>query len=219
MSDAVFSKLVISGELEMLDLCRQAHFASGTFDFNSVVPMPPELDLEESSAVETGYDALYGDWTRPAQYWTWKEAAASLGYPFPLQSREQLLACIQSLDCAEMYLDPARQFKRNVEQYGHGTWYGWCKEHWGTKWNAEETRVAGAPGRLTVRFTTANSFPKPLAVALSRKWADLDMHVLYVDEHLRWGRDYVLRNGREVRKTKRAPSEILADVRTEGDAG
>lgn len=216
MSDAVFSKIVITGEHGALEHCREAHFVAGSFDFNSVVPMPHELHLEESSAVETGYDALYGDWTKPAQYWTWKDAAACLGHPFPLQSREQLLACIQSLECAEMYLAPARQYKENMEKYGHGTSYGWCKEHWGTKWNAEDARVAADPARLVVRFTTANSFPKPIAVALSRKWPDLDMRVLYVDEHLRWGRDYRLRKGREVEKAKRAPSEILAAVRSEG---
>ena len=212
MSDAVFLKLILTGETEVLAQCRESHFAQNTFDFNSVVPMPTELEIEESSAVETGYAALYGDWTEPAGYWTWKEAASNLGYPFPLESREQLLACIQSLDCAEMYLAPARQYKENVEKYGHGTWYGWCKEHWGTKWNAEDASIYSAPDYLVVRFTAANSFPKPVMVALSKKWPDLELRVLYADEHLRWGRDYSLRNGREVRKTKRAPSDILSEI-------
>jgi Ferredoxin-like domain in Api92-like protein len=218
MSDAVFAKLVITGPMEAVEACRIAHFAGGSFDFNSVIPMPPELDLEESSAVTTGYDALYGDWTEPAQYWTWKESAASLGYPFPLASREQLLACIRSLDCADMYLVPAHQYKQNLEKYGHGTWYGWCKEHWGTKWNAEDASVAASPDRLVIRFTTPNSFPKPVAVALSKKWEELEVQVLYVDEHLRWARDYRLRKGREVQKMKRSPSEIFAEVRSEGAA-
>lgn len=214
MSDAVFAKLAITGDDRALEQCRDAHFSGGGFDFNSVVPMPPELDLEDSSASQTGYDALYGDWKVPAQYWTWKEAAASLGYPFPLDSREQLLACIRSLDCAEMYLGPARQLKENLEKYGHGTWYGWCKEHWGTKWNAEDASVAADPDRLVVTFTTANAFPKQIAAALSKRWPELEVRVLYVDEHLRWGRDYRLRNGREVQKVKRSPSEILAEVRS-----
>lgn len=215
MSDAVFAKLLITGDGKLLERCREAHFAGGGFDFNSVVPMPLDLNLEEGSAVETGYDALYGDWKEPAKYWTWKEAAASLGYPFPLESREQLLACIRSLDCAEMYLGPARQFKENVEKYGHGTWYGWCKEHWGTISNAEDPNVAVDPERLIVTFTTASAFPKPIAVALSKKWPESEIRVLYVDEHLRWGRDYRLRNGREAHKVKRAPSEILAEIRGE----
>jgi len=211
MSDAVFVRIVVSGAPRELEACRQAHFAQG-FDFNSIVPMPPELEIEESSAVTTGYAALYGDWTEPAAYWTWKEAAASLGLPFPLQSREQLLACIRSLDCAEMYLAPARQFKENVEKYGHGSWYGWCKEHWGTKWNAEEPSVSAELGQLTVRFTAAGAAPKKVLVALSKRWPSLEVHVQYADEHGRWGRDYVLRSGREAEKIARKPREILEAV-------
>jgi len=218
MSDAVFAKLVVAGEPGLLAKCREAHFAAGSFDFNSVVPMPPELDIEESSAVTTGYDALYGNWAEPARYWTWKEAAAKLGLPFPLESREALLACIRSLDCADMYLVPARQYKENVEKHGHGTWSGWCKEHWGTRSNAEDSGVAMESGALIINFTAASSFPKPVIVALSKRWPDLDFHVRYVDEHLRWGRDYRLRKGREVQKTKRLASEILQELRNEGAA-
>lgn len=175
--------------------------------------MPAELEIEESSAVTTGYDALYGDWTEPAKYWTWKEAAAQLGLPFPLQSREELLACIRSLECADMYLVPARQFKENMERYGHGSWYGWCKEHWGTKWNAEDSSVLATPDQVLVRFTAAQAFPRKVVVGLSKRWPSITMHVCYADEHARWGKDFVLSNGKEVGKTVRPPADILGSVR------
>jgi hypothetical protein len=219
MSDAVFSLLQISGDPVPLASCRDAQFSSGLFDFNSVIPMPPELEIEESSAVTTGYDALFGDWTEPAKYWTWKEAAAKLGYPFPLESREQLLACIRSLDCAEMYLAPARQYHDNIEKHGFGSWYGWCKKHWGSKWNAEDSKVDAAPDRIVVRFTTASSFPKPLVKALSKKWPALEIRVQYADEHLRWGGDYLLEAGREVQKLQRAAADILQEIRSSGVGG
>jgi hypothetical protein len=217
MSDAVFAQLTLAGDPTELECCRKAHFERG-FDFNSVLPMPPELEIEDSSAVTTGYDALYGDWTQPAQYWTWKEAAASLGLPFPLQSREELLACIRSLDCADMYLVPARRFKENVEKHGHGSWYGWCKEHWGTKWNAEDSAVTAGTDRIVVRFTTTGAFPRKVMVALSRKWPGIAMRVRYADEHARWGKDCVLKNGREIEKVARKPADILEDLRNR-DAG
>ena len=212
MSDAVFVRLSLTGDPDDLAACHLAHF-TGEFDFNSVIPMPPELAIEESSAVTTGYDALYGDWTEPAKYWTWKDAAASLGLPFPLQSREQLLACIRSLDCADMYLSPATQYKENVEKYGHGNWYGWCKEHWGTKWNAEESLTRADPSKVEVRFTAANAFPKKVIVGLSKKWPSLALHVQYADEHGRWGKDYVLKKGRVVNQAERTPRQILEELR------
>lgn len=218
MSDAVFVALQLTGDPDLLAACRSAHFSAGSFDFNSVIPMPPELEIEESSAVTTGYDALFGDWTEPAKYWTWKEAAAKLGHPFPLESREQLLACIRSLDCADMYLAPARQYHENIEKHGYGSWYGWCKKHWGSKWNAENPSVELGPDSITVRFTAASSFPKPLVKALSKKWPALEIRVQYADEHLRWGGDYLLKAGREVQKLKRTAEDILHDIRN-GTAG
>lgn len=210
MSDAVFVQVEVTGELALLQQCMAEHFADGKFDYNSVIAMPPELDIEESSSVTTGYDALYGNWTEPAKYWTWKEAAASLGLPFPLQSREELLACIRSLDCAEMYLGPARRYKENMDRYGHGSWHGWRAKHWGSKWNSEGSNATVDDHRILLTFTAANSFPKPVIVALSQRWSGLEFRVLYADEHGRWGRDFRLRNGKEFAKTKHAPGEILA---------
>jgi hypothetical protein len=215
MSDAVFVVLQLTGDPDSLDSCRRAHFSSESFDFNSVIPMPAELNIEEGSSVTTGYEALFGDWTVPAKFWTWKESAAKLRYPFPLESREQLLACIRSLDCAEMYLAPARQYHENIEKYGFGSWYGWCKKNWGSKWNAEDSRVHTETGRITVRFTAASAFPKPLVKALSKEWPALEVRVQYVDEHLRWGGDYVLKAGREHQKLKRSPADILQDLRND----
>jgi hypothetical protein len=217
MSDAIFVQLSLTGEPSVLESCRKAHFAH-EFDFNSVIPMPPALDVEESSAVTTGYDALYGDWTEPAKYWTWKESAASLGLAFPLQSREELLACIRSLDCADMYLVPAKQLKENVEKYGHGTWYGWCKQHWGTQRNAEDSVISASTDRIVVRFTIVGAFPKKVLATLSKLWPGISVHIQYADEHARRGRDYVVKNGREIDKVERNARDILESICERNDA-
>lgn len=212
MSDAVFVLLELSGDPDSLASCREVHFAGGAFDFNSVTPMPPELEIEEGSAVTTGYDALYGDWTEPAKYWTWKESAAKLGHPFPLESREQLLECIRSLDCAEMYLAPAKQYRDNVENHGFGSWHGWCRKHWGSHWNAEDSSIDARPALIKVRFTAASAFPKPIVTALSKKWPAIEIRVRYAHEHGRSGGDYVLKAGRELRRQKRPTADILTEI-------
>ena len=65
---------------------------------------------------------LYGNWEEVAAYWMFKEPAQKFGFPFPLVSREQVVGCLRSFDCADMYLEPAEQYHRNVTMYGHGDW-------------------------------------------------------------------------------------------------
>ena len=67
--------------------------------------------------------------------------------------------------------------------------YGWCIEHWGTKWNSYDVEVlkSSCPTdsvvtQTTVKFETAWSAPHPVIQALAKKigglrhdWADEDM--------------------------------------------
>jgi hypothetical protein len=55
--------------------------------------------------------------------------------------------------------------------FGKKTWYTWCIENWGTKWNAygmdvDEKSVIRTENTLTVIFKTAWSPPLPWVVAL-----------------------------------------------------
>jgi hypothetical protein len=45
------------------------------------------------------------------------------------------------------------------KKYGKNTWYHWCIDHWGTKWDATATLVETPPGFLAYRFETAWSPP------------------------------------------------------------
>lgn len=212
MADYVTSLIELSASSEALEAFRAKHLPSGTFDFNTVDPMPPELRIESSSAVDTGYAALYGDWKQESARWMFKEPAQKFGFPFPLASREQVIQCLQSFDSADMYLLPARAYHENVEKYGHGDWHGWCTEHWGTKWNADEVRVVQTPQGIAISFVTAGAYPLPIFKALSLSYPAIAFHVRYYDEHYRWARDFVLTKGKETRKQKRAAREVAGEV-------
>jgi len=216
MADFVTSLVVIDGPDATLEAFTRRHLAGNTFDFNTVRPMPPGLDIESSSSVETGYAALYGDWQTVAGYWMFKEPAQQFGFPFPLESREQVIRSLQSFDCAELYLAPAEAYHNNIIQHGHGDWHGWCRENWGAKWNADEVVIEAKDPPLYLKFVTAGSYPKPILKALSTTYPDLQFHVRYADEHLRWARDFVLVNGKETRKIKRPAKEISAEIRAFG---
>ena len=67
---------------------------------------------------------------------------------------------------------------RAVRAHGVTSWYGWCCEHWGTKWNAyEAVEISGG-----VRFQTAWSTPKPVITALARKFPEELITIRWADE-------------------------------------
>lgn len=212
MADYVTSLIELTGPSGDLAAFQATHLVAGTFDFNTVDPMPAQLQIESSSAVETGYAALYGDWTQEAARWMFKEPAQEFGFPFPLASREQVIKCLESFDCADMYLVPARAYHQNLTQHGHGDWYGWCSEHWGTKWNADEVRIVIDQDHIALSFVTAGAYPKPIFRKLSLAYPALAFHVRYYDEHYRWARDFVLVKGKESQKRKRPAREIASEV-------
>lgn len=212
MADYVNSLLCVTGPpADIQEFCLK-HLAGGTLDFNTVIPMPAGLEIESSSAVETGYAALHGDWASVAGYWMFKEPAKEFGYPFPLAAREQVIHCLKSFESADMYLVPAEQYHRNQLAHGHGDWYGWCMEHWGTKWNADEVKMTCGPENAEIRFVTAGAYPKPIFKKLSRDFPALDFHVRHVDEHLRRGGDLVFKNGKETRKIKRLARDLASEI-------
>lgn len=57
----------------------------------------------------------------------------------------------------------------------------WMRQHWGTKWNAYDTvRMS----ETELRFDTAWSHPYPVILALSERFPDSQIVVLYADEDL-----------------------------------
>lgn len=57
-----------------------------------------------------------------------------------------------------------------------------ARQHWGTKWNACEPKADVEAG--TAQFDTAWSCPKPALIALSKKFPDDAIEVIYADEDI-----------------------------------
>jgi len=212
MADFVTTLATLTGDAGALADFAAKHLAKNSFDFNTIDPMPPELDIESNSMVETGHAALYGDWRLETGRFMFKEPADAFGFPFPLESREQVIRCLQSFDCADLYLVPAKTWHENVQKHGHGDWYGWCLEHWGSKWNADEVRFRIAADRIDLSFVTAGAYPKPIMRALSQAYPQIAFHVRSHDEQCRRARDFVLTKGRETKKLKRPPKEVADEI-------
>ena len=78
------------------------------FDFNKIIPMPEELNLESGSITKKAIECALV-----------RRDGGAVG-----QKDFEKMA-----DLGEKYLS-------NKEKYGAETWYEWCPLHWGTKWEA-----------------------------------------------------------------------------------
>lgn len=64
-----------------------------------------------------------------------------------------------------------KQAKENLKKHGHSTWYNWCCDKWGTKWNACHTDISDDENfYMEFRFDTAWSPPSPVIKALVKKY-------------------------------------------------
>lgn len=87
--------------------------------------MPKSLNIAASSHVEILAAALKGQVDRFGRYST----------------PEEIIEAIRQYGSQQYYdktLHQAKQYNRNLIQYGYPTWYEWGLAEWGTKWNAYE---------------------------------------------------------------------------------
>jgi hypothetical protein len=196
-----YMKIVISGARDEVDEFRATYLMGNAFDFGAIIPMPSNLDMDFNNLVETGYEALYGDWAKVAKFWMFKEPAQQKGYLFPLESREEVIDCLKSFACADSYLVSGRRFQENLDNFGHGSRVTWREESWGARGNAEGTKVATFEGMLVFWFII-DKYPAKVLRKLSCLHPALNFRISMVDENKRIGRKFRLANGREIEKQK-----------------
>ena len=72
-------------------------------------------------------------------------------------------------------------YVQNYLKYGFTTWYGWCPNNWGTKWNACDTQIID---RNTIVFDTAWSNPEPILLKLAEMYPDTEIEHWWADEDM-----------------------------------
>lgn len=178
-------------------------------DFNKITPMPEELNIMSGSitrscaglyinAMQEGCDA-------------YKKYAAlyvqSFGKDLAMSESEQAKAMESALSHKDFETkQPMFRTKADVYAYGkraldnyakHGAkdWYDWCREHWGTKWNACDTQINDVD-KADVYFNTAWSPPIPVLDTLSKRYPKLTFEYEFADEDTSYHTgDMTIRNG------------------------
>lgn len=168
-----------------------------TFDFNLLIPMPKSLDIEESSLVDQGIDIVLLQMRRdhvpgtPKVYlkvWENRKKNNPFGFVFgfytkPDQEIDEEARKLKEGGRLDEVLKKSKQAIQNILDYGAKSWYDWCYEHWGTKWNACHYR--DVPDELEVWFETAWGTPEPvLAKLIALMGPDAFEKIEFADEDI-----------------------------------
>lgn len=175
MPNWVNTVIEFDGSKENIDAVFKAIAGEGeqkTIDFNRLIPMPDSLNVESSSLTEIAYTYYYA-----------KEFDCLPEGKSNAKNCREVIDRVESnpnIDPKKM-LELGKQLHENKEQFGALTWYEWCIDNWGTKWNA----CYSGQTENSIEFSTAWSWPEPIMqklaevchehnVSFSGEWADED---------------------------------------------
>lgn len=161
---------------EILEAVKSDEAGYGSIDFMKIIPMPNSLSIESGSLTQTALE-LY------EQYRKASDKAEDDGKE---DARERFLESIaDSCPDAENLLEMGRQYSENLEKYGHATWYEWCIDNWGTKWNAYDFDVVSPKNDVNgMIFHTAWSAAIPILEKLSTMYPDVPFNLEFADEDI-----------------------------------
>lgn len=155
----------------------------GSIDFNKLIPMPPELNIEKGSDTQKGCK-LFSEYANRAQ-----KIITTLNHPNvdneeftkAALAQKELIQELNGLsDENKRLFDLGKQYNENVNNYGYGDWYDWSVANWDTKWNAYDF----SHYENTISFSTAWSAPDSVIRAISEKYPDVEVFHRWADEDL-----------------------------------
>lgn len=139
-------------------------------DFNKIVPLPDELNIEYCALGEIGFAALTNRADLLQAHLMSLGVFSGAGALPSYQLRDMQ-------DYVKAHLPNAialgEKYVNNTKTYGAMTWYDWCLQHWGVKWNASQSTISADENQLTIQFTTPWTDPQPILEALSLQFPDL----------------------------------------------
>lgn len=140
------------------------------FDFNTLIPMPKELDVTHDSVTEKAYLFMYGSAAQITRYASTPVSSGDVqAFNAKTRANEALMSAVE-------------QYKYNKDHYGCITWYEWCPENWDTKWNACDTNIEeikeieNGQYSLEIFFKTAWSCPKAIYHVIASRYPELRFH-------------------------------------------
>ena len=124
----------------------------GSIDFNKLLPMPKELDMESGTRTDRGLKLVQEYHHTLVDLERQKPGLTPAEYVLALRQCEGLYREKRMADPVTWAL--GEQAYSNIQRFGSPTWYEWCNRNWGTKWNAYGLPPLGKDSD-TMEFFTA----------------------------------------------------------------
>lgn len=163
----------VRNKVRMKGIAKQPLFTTGEdgkqhFDFNKLIPMPKELDMVSGSPEKDAICELI------------LSLAAKRFLPIDVNGESYRNRNEdQTPEKKQELLENGLQYASNLVKYGATTWYDWCCQNWGTKWNACETVIISDD---EIQFDTAWSNPEPIIRALADRYQEAEIEHIWADE-------------------------------------
>ena len=191
MPNWVYNKVYFHGKEEKINELRD--FVKGkehVFDFNKIIPRPEELNLvsgsDETIARSCAVARAEGKTTSEEFEKPW-----SSGRTF------------------EEWADLGDKYLSNIKKYGASTWYDWCWDNWGTKWNSSDAYWEDSK---CVSFNTAWNAPTPIFKKLSELFPDVTFTVEYADEDVGSNCGIIKYDGKDFSEIEENTFEFACEV-------
>lgn len=175
MPNHVTNKIVIhSPNAEEVLAFVKTDFSS--FDFNTLIPMPETLSIEESSTKNSAFIYVLTDGYKQEERYSapfrHRKYFGSVFNDFSSweselkSSKVDFERIIEDAEKLSQFINLGNQVAENYNKYGCSSWYQWCPKNWGTKWNAYDVLVKDN----SVTFDAAWSAPLPVTDILIKKF-------------------------------------------------
>ena len=153
----------------------------GSIDFNKLLPLPKELDMEAGTRTDRGLKLVREYHSALADLERQKPGLTPAEYALALRKCEGLYRKQRLADPVTWAL--GEQAYSNVQQFGSPTWYEWCNRNWGTKWNVYGFPPLKKDSDTMEFFTAWDSVPKIITL-LSRKYPEQAITYRWADEDI-----------------------------------
>lgn len=188
-------KNIVTVSEDAMNKIKRRYFTENCLDFNKIIPMPKTLELESGSitSIAIFYAYICKDDEEK------KKIEDILKRAGPYESINKRLQEYKEAGQYKNIYKEATKYKpseiqkslnistleelgdtyiRNIEIYGYTTWYEWCIENWGTKWNVNDFSF----NNTTMIFYTAWATPEKIFEKISEELPNEHIEVKYADE-------------------------------------
>jgi len=186
-------KNIITAKAETINKIKEKYFENDALSFEKVIPMPKTLNLVSGTVTNHSIYYAYSKKDEKEQKEILKILINNSERDYIKIIAEIKEDTIKRIEDYALEYTPSEQEKNlgietfeqlgdtyinNIKEYGYATWYEWCIENWGTKWDA--CRVCYDENRIV--FETAWSSPASILVAISKGLKNDEFELQFADE-------------------------------------